>query len=70
MNIESRIIRLLIETFTEECIEEINKQKHPDPADVFNFGLASADAAVRRTKTKWIEKLRQEIKKEDNEKIF
>jgi hypothetical protein len=30
--------------------------KHPENG-LFNFGLASADAAVRRVKTRWIEKL-------------
>jgi hypothetical protein len=49
--------QLLIEAFVEECIQEINKTKHPDPADIFNFGLASAEASVRRIKTKYIEKL-------------
>ena len=57
MRIEDKIIQLLIESFTEECIEEMAKQKHPENGP-FNFGLASADAAVRRIKTKYIEKLK------------
>ena len=43
--------QLLIEAFVEECLVEMKKQKHPDPTDLFNFGLGSADAAVRRIKT-------------------
>ena len=50
--------QLLIEAFVEECLEEMKKQKHPNPPDLFNFGLGSADAAVRRIKTKYIEKLK------------
>lgn len=50
--------QLLIEAFVEECLVEMKKQKHPDPTDLFNFGLGSADAAVRRIKTKYIEKLK------------
>ena len=57
MQIEDKVIKLLIEAFTEECLEEMAKQKRDNPADLFNFGLGSADAAVRRVKTKWIEKL-------------
>ena len=57
MQIEDKVIKLLIEEFTEECLEEMAKQKRDNPADLFNFGLGSADAAVRRVKTKWIEKL-------------
>jgi hypothetical protein len=61
MKIEDKIIQLLIESFTEECLEEMAKQKHPEPTDLFNFGLGSADAAVRRVKTKWIDKLNKQI---------
>ena len=50
--------QLLIEAFVEECLVEMKKQKHPDPTDLFNFGLGSADATVRRIKTKYIEKLK------------
>ena len=57
MKIENTVIKLLIESFAEECIEEMIKQKRKDPADLFNFGIGSADAAVRRVKTKWTEKL-------------
>ena len=49
--------QLLIETFVEECIEEIYKMRHPENGP-FNFGLASADASVRRIKTKYLEKLK------------
>jgi hypothetical protein len=49
--------QLLIEAFVEECLVEMARQKHPEPTDLFNFGLGSADAAVRRIKTKYIEKL-------------
>lgn len=58
--------QILLEAFTEECIEEISRMKHPELTDIFNFGLASADAAVKRVKTKWINKLEDE----DNNKIF
>jgi hypothetical protein len=70
MKLEETVIRLLIESFAEECIEEINNMKHPEVTDVFNFGLASADAAVRRTKTKWIEKLKKQNEENANDKIF
>jgi hypothetical protein len=70
MNAESQVIKLLIEAFTEECIEEINKHKHPDPADMFNFGAASAEASIRRIKTKWVEKLAKKINHENNQKVF
>lgn len=70
MRIEDRVIKILIEAFTEECLEEIAKQKHPDPTDLFNFGLSSADAAVRRTKTKWVDKLNKQIEENNNNKIF
>ena len=60
MRIEDRVLKLLIEAFTEECLEEMTKQKHPENGP-FNFGLASADAAVRRVKTKWIDKLNKQI---------
>jgi len=56
MIIENKVIQLLIEAFTEECLDEASKMKHPENG-LFNFGLASADAAVRRVKTRWIEKL-------------
>lgn len=67
MRIEDKVIQLLIDAFTEECIETINNQKHPEN-DLFNFGIASADAAVRRVKTKWVEKLTNN--EEDNDKIY
>lgn len=67
MRIEDRIIQLLIEAFAEECIETINNQKHPENGP-FNFGIASADAAVRRVKTKWVEKLINN--EEENDKIY
>ena len=60
MKIENRIIKILIESFTEECLEEISKTKHPNETDIFNFGLASADASVRRIITKWLNKLNKE----------
>jgi len=60
--------QLLIEAFVEECLVEMKKQKHPDPTDLFNFGLGSADAAVRRIKTKYIEKLK--TNEDVNNKIF
>ena len=66
MKIEDRVIKILIEAFTEECLETIAQQKHPEPTDLFNFGLASADAAVRRTKTKWIDKLNKQIDNDVN----
>jgi len=71
MKIEEKIIKLLIESFTEECIGEMAKQKREDPADLFNFGIGSADAAVRRVKTKWIEKLNNNKIEEDvDNKVF
>lgn len=60
--------QLLIEAFVEECLVEMKKQKHPEPTDLFNFGLGSADAAVRRIKTKYIEKLK--TNKDVDNKIF
>lgn len=71
MKIEDRVIKLLIEAFTEECLEEIDRMKHPE-TDQFNFGLGSADAAVRRVKTKWVTKLTKNIKEENdvNSKVF
>ncbi len=54
-------IKLLIESFTEDCLDEINKMKRENEADVFNYGLGSADAAVRRIKTKYIERLNNQI---------
>jgi hypothetical protein len=35
--------------------------KRENEADVFNYGLGSADAAVRRIKTKYIERLNNQI---------
>jgi hypothetical protein len=67
MRIEDKIIQLLIESFAEECLEEMAKQKHPENGP-FNFGLASADAAVRRIKTKYIEKLNP--KEDVNNQVF
>lgn len=60
--------QLLIVAFVEECLEEINERKHPEVSDVFNFGLASADGAIRRMKTKYLNKLENE--NEDDDKIF
>jgi len=62
--------QLLIEAFVEECLVEMKKQKHPDPTDLFNFGLGSADAAVRRIKTKYIEKLKKQNEENADNKIF
>ena len=62
--------QLLIEVFVEECLVEMKKQKHPDPTDLFNFGLGSADAAVRRIKTKYIEKLKKQNEENADNKIF
>jgi len=59
--------QLLIEAFVEECIKEIHKTKHPENGP-FNFGLASADAAVRRIKIKYLEKLKNE--EDDDGKVF
>ena len=69
MNIEDKVVKLLIEAFTEECLEEIDRMKHPE-TDTFNFGLGSADAAVRRTKTKWINKLNKQTDNDVDSKIF
>jgi hypothetical protein len=70
MRVEELALKLLLETFADECLEEINKMKHPEVTDVFNFGLGSADAAVRRVKTKWIEKLKKQNEDYANDKIF
>ena len=51
--------------FRDEVIEEIKQQMHPENGP-FNFGLASADAALRRVVTKWLEI----IEEEDKHKIF
>ena len=67
--IENTVIKILIETFTEECLEEINKAKHPENGP-FNFGIASSDASVRRIKTKWLEKLNIKQEEDDNNKVF
>lgn len=69
MSIENTVIKLLIESFTEECLEEVNKMKHPED-DLFNIGLTSADAAVRRVKNRWMDKLIKGINKENNQKII
>jgi hypothetical protein len=57
-------LRMFIETFAEDCLNEIKSMKHPNEVDVFNFGLASADASVRRVKTKWLKKIENDIKNE------
>lgn len=64
--------QLLIDTFVEECLEEIKRTKREDPTDLFNFGLASADAAVRRVKTRWIEKFKNNINQNEDadNKVF
>ena len=65
MTQEARLLTILIEAFTDECIEEINKHKHPDITDVFNFGISSAEASVKRIKTKYLDKL-NDYKQDDN----
>lgn len=49
----------------DDILEEIDRMKHPE-TDMFNFGIASADGAVRRVVTKWLEK----IKQENDSKVF
>ena len=49
----------------DEILSEIEKMKHPE-TDTFNFGLASADASVRRVVTKWLNK----IENENGSKVF
>jgi hypothetical protein len=56
------IIKTLLDAFTEECLEEIKKGKHPNEGDVFNFGLSSAEAAIRRVKNRYEERLQNTIK--------
>lgn len=63
---DSVALRIFIETFTEDCLNEIQSMKHPNEIDVFNFGLASADASVRRIRTKWLKKIENDIKEETN----
>jgi hypothetical protein len=53
----SAIIKTLINAFTEECLDEIKKGKHPNEGDMFNFGLSSAEAAIRRVKARYEERL-------------
>lgn len=59
-------LKILIESFAEECLNEIDRMKRENEHDVFNFGIASADAAVRRIRTKYIENLNKQI---NNERI-
>ena len=61
--------QILLETFVEECLEELDKQKHLNPLDLFNNGLGSADAAIRRVKLKGINKLEKQSEDVDS-KIF
>jgi len=63
---DNTALRIFIETFTEDCLNEIQSMKHPNEIDVFNFGLASADASVRRIRTKWLKKIENDIKEETN----
>lgn len=57
MTQEAKLLAILIESFTDECLEEIKKSKHPDEGDMFNFGLSSAESAVKRIKIKYLDKL-------------
>jgi len=49
----------------EDILKEIDSMKHPQ-TDLFNFGIASADGAVRRVITQYLEK----IKNENDSKVF
>jgi hypothetical protein len=61
------IIKTLLDAFTEECLEEIKKEKHPNDSDIFNFGLSSAEAAVRRVKNRYEERLHKVAKNNQND---
>lgn len=63
----SIIIKTLLDAFTEECLDEIKKSKHPDEGDMFNFGLSSADAAVKRVKARYEERLNNALKNNQND---
>jgi len=72
MEATATIIKVLLNAFTEECITEMANQRRPNTGeiDLFNIGLSSADAAVRRVKAQYIERLEKQIKKESNERIY
>jgi hypothetical protein len=63
----SVIIKTLLDAFTEECLDEIKKGKHPNEGDMFNFGLSSADAAIRRVKARYEERLNSALKNNQND---
>jgi hypothetical protein len=48
----------------EDIIRVINEQKHPDPG-MFNFGIASAEGAVRRLREDYYETIKQMYDQED-----
>ena len=48
----------------EDIFEAINKMKHPEN-DMFNAGLASADAAVRRLREEYYVAIRAMYEQED-----
>lgn len=60
----SIVIKTLLDAFTEECLEEIKKSKHPDEGDMFNFGLSSAESSIKRVKSRYEERLNKAIKEQ------
>ena len=42
----------------EEIFEAISEMKHPE-TDMFNFGLASADGAIKRLREQYYESIKQ-----------
>jgi hypothetical protein len=48
----------------EEIFEAISEMKHPE-TDMFNFGLASADGAVKRLRERYYDSIKQMYIQED-----
>jgi hypothetical protein len=48
----------------ESIIKAIKEMEHPEP-DMFNFGLASADGAVRRLREQYYETIKKMYAQED-----
>ena len=48
----------------EDIIKAIKKMEHPEP-DMFNFGLASADGAIRRLREQHYEAIKKMYNQED-----
>lgn len=72
MEATATVIKVLLDAFTEECVTEIANQRRPNTGevDIFNIGLSSADAAIKRVKTRYMERLENQINQETNERIY